>query len=383
MKNSTNQSNKFSIPKIQGSENETRQLPKFHFSKILLSIFLVLNFTIVFSACQKTDKAVLEAYELRITGQVDEAKELLQTIIKEDSTNAMAHFELARILNYIDLRGSKEADEHLNKALKYDSDNVTYAYYNAKNCFLKAYIAAQQGGDNIKDLVNNACNEFLRVLELKADYPEALMYLVEFHGILPEEMGGSKTKAEEYTQQLEKMDKFFGAKARLVMMPEKTDMVKYWKDYISENGEDCKSLKELGVASLYNDDIETSKISFEKAIALDKSQNIRLLDLSRYHMMKVMQNRDLANDELPKSKVYIQQYLDSAPEPIAPLKAYAMGMLVKIEMFSGNQEEGQKLMTAAKELDPYFSRATGIPSLALFEPPNKLDLQFMSFFSPY
>ena len=383
MKNSTNHSNKFRNPKIQGFENETRLLPKFYFFKILLSIFLVLNFSVVFSSCQKTDKAVFEAYELRIQGNVDEAKELLQTIIKEDSTNAMAHFELARILNYVNLRGSKKADTHLNKALKYDSDNVTYAYYNAKNCFLKAYIAAQQGGDNIKGLVNNACDEFLRVLELKADYPEVLMYLVEIYGMLPEDMGGDKIKAEEYTLKLEAFDKFYGAKARLVLMPEGTDMVEYWNNFIEKNGESCHALKALGNVHIFRDDINSAKKAFTKAIALDNSQNIRLLDLARFHMMKVMQKRDLADKELQKAKVYTDQYLSSTPEPIVPLKAYALGMKVKTEMFNGNKEAGEKLMAEAKAIDPYFSRAFGIPSLSIFEAPTQIDHHFKSYFTPF
>ena len=99
--------------------------------------------------------------------------------------------------------------------------------------------------------------------------------------------------------------------------------------------------------------------------------------------MKVMQNRDAAAQELPKAKEYVDQYLSSTPEPILPLKAYALGMLVNMEMFSGNKEAGEKLMKEAKALDPYFFRAFGIPSLAQFEPPTEQDHYFQSFFSPF
>lgn len=347
-------------------------------------IFILLfNSASVFSACTENEKAVIEAYELRISGKVDDAVSLLKNILEADSTNAMAHFELARTLNYMKMMGSKEADLHLKKALEFDPENVVYAYYNAKNCFLKAYMSAQQGGTNLKELVNKSCHEFIHVLELKADYPEALMYLVEFYGMLPEEMGGDKTKAQMYAEKLENMDKFYGAKARLAMLPEETDMVIYWEEYIAKNGEDCKALKELGVANLFNANVDGAKECFEKSIILNKTENVRILDLARYHMMKVMQNRDAAEVELPKAKDYIQKYLASTPEPITPLKAYAIGMLVKIEMFSGKQAEGQKLMQEAKQLDPYFSKATGMPSLALFEAPNIIDHHFQSYFRPY
>ena len=383
MKKSTNHFNRFQSQSLQRLAAKEKPVPKIQFFRTALLIVLMLNISTVFCSCQKTDKAVLEAFELRIDGKTDQAKELLLTILKEDSTNAAAHFELSRTLNYMNLMGSKEADSALKASLKYDPENVGYAYYTAKNCFLKAYIAMQTGGDNVQDLINDVCDEFVKVLEMKPGYPEALMYLVEIYGMLPENMGGDKIKAEEYTRKLEKLDKFYGAKARLVMMPEGTDMVEYWNNYITQNGDNCTVLKELGVANLFNDDIESAKKSFEKAIALDKSQNIRLLDLSRFHMMKVMQNKDAAKEELPKSKEFIEQYLTSTPEPIPPLKAYAIGMLVKTEMFSGNKAEAEKLMEEAKSLDPYFSRAFGIPSLAIFEPPGKMDRHFMSFFSPY
>ncbi len=383
MKNLTNHFKKFQNQLIQKLVNGAKHVVKNHLFRTVLLIVLILNISAVFSSCQESDKAVMEAYELRIGGKVDEAKEMLLNLMEEDSTNAMAHFEFARTLNYMNLMGSDEATNALKLAKEYEPNNVIYAYGYAKNCFLDAYKAMKMGGDNVKESVNKTCNEFVEVLELKPNYPEALMYLVEIYGMLPENMGGDKILAEEYTRKLEKLDEFYGAKARLVMMPEGTDMVEYWKNYITKNGEDCKVLKELGVAYIFSDDIDSAEKQFAKAMAINKAQNIRLLDLARFHMMKVMQNRDAAEEELPKAKVYTEQYLASMPAPIPPLKAYALGMMVKVEMFLGNKAESEKLMEEAKLLDPYFSRAFGIPSLAIFEPPNKEDHHFTSFFSPY
>ncbi len=359
----------------------------FQVNQSSLRMVLLIVFTAVFATAScssdKSDEEVLQAFKLRIEGKTEQAKSALLKIIENNPQNAAAHFELARTLHYMNMRGSEEADEHLKTALEIDPENVVYAYYNAKNCFLKAYVALQTGGENAKDLIGNVCDEFIKVLEMKPDYPEALMYLVEIYGMLPDEIGGDKNKAEQYTKQLEKINKFYGAKARLVMMPEGTNMVEYWENYIAQNGESCDALKELGVAQLFNDEIIGAKECFEKAIAMDKSQNIRLLDLSRYHQMKVMQNRETAEKELPEAKKYIEQYLVTVPEPIPPLKAFAVGMLAKFEMFSGNNAEAEKLMEEAKALDPYFSRASAIPSVALFEPPNKIDQHFSSFFSWY
>jgi tetratricopeptide (TPR) repeat protein len=166
-------------------------------------------------------------------------------------------------------------------------------------------------------------------------------------------------------------------------MPEGTNMIEYWKNYISKNGESPEALNTLAAAALLNDDVETAKESFTKAMDKDKSQNIRLLNLARFHMMKVMQNRDAASEELPKAKAFIEQYLSSKPEPIIPLKAYATGMKVNIERFIGNNAEAEKALNEATALDPHFSRAFGLPSLSQFEPPTKPDHQFVSFFSPF
>jgi hypothetical protein len=52
-------------------------------------------------AGKNPDKEVLKAYELRMNGKVDEAKALLETILAKDSTNAMAHYEMARLKHYM------------------------------------------------------------------------------------------------------------------------------------------------------------------------------------------------------------------------------------------------------------------------------------------
>jgi hypothetical protein len=116
---------------------------------------------------------------------------------------------------------------------------------------------------------------------------------------------------------------------------------------------------------------------------IDPSKNILILDLARYHIMKVMQNKDLVKTELPLAKGFLEAYLKSVPEPVIPLKTYAMGLLVRVNMFLGNQEQAEKLMGEAKALDPYFSRASGVPILLLFDPPEKISHHYFSFFSPF
>lgn len=332
-------------------------------------------------------KEVLKAYELRMNGKVDEAKALLETILVKDSTNAMAHYEMARLKHYmLTGGGGMKIDDILtsiNKAVTYDPKNVTYAYYKAITSFLNAFMAMQTGQGDVKSYVEETCIQFDKVLSLKPDYYEASLYLVEIYGMLPKDMGGDSAKAAAYADKLGKMDSYFGAKAKAALAPENTDLVKYWENLLSGNEKNPDILMEAGKACLYIDDLTNAENYFNKAIKSDPSKNILILDLARYHMMKVMQNKDLAGTELPIAKTFIEKYLKTTPEPVIPLKAYAMGLLMRVEMFLGNQAEAEKLMEEAKSLDPYFSKASGIPTLLLFDPPDKISHHYFSFFSPF
>lgn len=333
------------------------------------------------------NKAVFKAYDLRMSGKVDEAKALLETILAKDSTIAMAHYEMARLKHYMFTGGGGvKIDDILasaNKAVNYDPKNVTYAYYKAITSFLNAFMSMQTGQGEVKSKIAGTCADFEKVLSLKPDYYEASLYLVEINGMLPQDMGGDSAKAAAYADKLGKMDSYFGAKAKAALAPENADMVKFWQDMLAKDEKNADLSMEAGRACIYKDDLAGAESYFDKAMKSDPSENILILDLARYHMYKVMQNKDLAAAELPVAKTYIEKYLQSAPAPVVPMKAYAMGLLMRCEMFLGNQAEAEKLMGEAKSLDPYFSRASGVPTLLLFDPPDQISHHFFSFFSPF
>ena len=66
----------------------------------MLILMMIMAFQLT-GACSsggtKTDKEVQKAFDLRMKGQVDEAKTLLESILAKDSTIAMAHYELGQI----------------------------------------------------------------------------------------------------------------------------------------------------------------------------------------------------------------------------------------------------------------------------------------------
>lgn len=358
--------------------------------KSKLIIFLLLCFiSAIASGGKKPDnKDVMKAYELRMSGKVDEAKALLEQVLAKDSTHAMAHYEMARLNFYLLTGGGEttldEINAHINAAVKYEPGNVIYAYYHAIIAFMNAYMGIETGQeDKVKDNVIEACKRFEKVVSLKPDYCEPMLYLVEIYGQLPKEMGGDSLKAVYYADKLAKTDAFYGARGRAALAPQGTDLEKFWEDQIAAYGRTPELLKQAGIACLFQDNAEQAGKYFAEAMKADPSKNLLMLDLGRYHMMKVMQNRELAAQELPLAQECFEKYLNIKPEPIVPMKAYTLGLMARNAMFSGKQEEGKKLMEEANALDKYFSKAAGSPNRLLFEPPDSVCHHYFSFFSPF
>jgi tetratricopeptide (TPR) repeat protein len=330
---------------------------------------------------------IMKAYNLRMNGKTDEAKAMLEAIIKKDSTNAMAYYELARLQHYMLIgQGNVKLDDIIissNKAAANEPRNVIYAYFRSITCFLNAYISMEQGQEQGKAKIEETCKAFEKVLDLNPGYCEALLYLTEIYGMLPKEVGGDSLKAVDYAKRVKKLDPYFGAKAEALFLSEKSDQVKYWESFLNTNKKNPDLLMEVGKAYLYKDDPSNAEKYFTEARTIDPEKNILILDLARYHLMTTMQNKDLIPTEFPIAKKLVEEYLHSVPEPVLPLRAYSTGLKVLIERFQGNQVEADKLMAEAKSMDPYFSQAMGIPTLLLFDPPDKVCHHYFSFFKPF
>ena len=329
------------------------------------------------------DEKVKSAYNLRIGGEVDEAKTLLDQIIDKDSTNAMAWFELARTQHHMMLGGAGYSPEDIltsvNKAVHYDMDNVIYAYYQANICFLNAYSSKE----NTSDFVSKSCEAFENVLKLKPDYKEAILTLVEIYGLLPIEMGGDKSEAESYASSLDGLDKFYYEKANAILMAEDADKISYWEKISKENPGNARVMEELGKAYIFNDDIENGMMYMEKAAQLNPENYIPQINMARVYVMMLMQNKGDKEKNLELAQNAFKQYLEKNPDEINPLKAYSLGWIAKINGFEGNSEEAKKLSAEAKSLDPYFSRAFGIPPGYLYSSPVDLSDSYSSYFSPF
>ncbi|MBN1779615.1 hypothetical protein JW948_00680 [bacterium] len=336
---------------------------------------------------QVSDKRVQEAYELRMKGQADSARDLLEKILVQDSTNAAAWYELARTTQHIGLGNPRtmftaldEAEKAIEDAVENDPDNIIYLFYKGNIDFTKVYVSMMRQQPGIQDQVKKAVSTYESVLSLKPDYHEAKLFLVELLKMVPPDMGGDSAKAEKYTRELEKADIVSGAKARELMMPEGTDVIAFWEKIKKDRPDNADVNEALGKAYLYHDNIGAATRCFEEAMQMDSGKHILYVDLGRYYMMQAMQNPAKLDSLAPMMIKNLEMYLKTQPEPVNPLKAYVIASLAKINFHMGNQEDGSRLNNEAMALDPNYSRAFGIPGRILFDLPDEIS-HFHAWFS--
>jgi tetratricopeptide (TPR) repeat protein len=234
-----------------------------------------------------------------------------------------------------------------------------------------------------KENVAKLCGAFESALKLKPDYRQAMLYLVEIYGALPEDKGGDKSKAEQYAKKLEGIDKVFGAKARSILLPGEANRVDYWQNVLKDNEGNADVLEELGKAYLGIDDVNDAVLCFEKAVKINPEKTLLFMDLSIYHTWSAMgagNDSELHQRAITSGDAAVKRYLDS--KPILPMRAYALGVQYKYKHHSGHKEQADELLKRAEALDPYFSKATGAPNPDLFIPPDEISHNHRYLFRP-
>ncbi|MCD4737607.1 MAG: hypothetical protein K8R53_16320, partial [Bacteroidales bacterium] len=329
------------------------------FANLVLLITLTLSLMYSCNAQQK-ESVVIQAYDLRINGHADSAQILLQQFTTENPENAQAWYELCRTTQQLGKSNPRKIKESLdeayrciNKAVEIEPNNALYLSYKGKTETLQFYIGLQMGDENAAAYLEKFEETFNSVYQLDPSYTEDKLTLVEFFGGLPPNMGGNTEKAEKYAAELEASAVIAGAKARELLMPEDADYVAFWAEIVDENPENADALQALGRVYLFMEDIDSGKKYYQQAIDLDPSKNALYLDLGRYYMMGAMRDPEVLDSVAPMIEEQFNRYLNSKPEPIGPMKAWAYNTLAMINSRLGNQEEADKYKEMATELDPF------------------------------
>jgi tetratricopeptide (TPR) repeat protein len=331
--------------------------------------------------------AVLEAYEMRINGNAEKAEAMLSELIKNDSTDALACFELARTKQHLFLGGKEipwaDVVRLSKRAAVNDPGNEVYAFYYAYTSYFNALVSMMQQSPDVPEKITHACDAFRSVLELDPDCHEARLYLTDIYGMLPEEMGGNKEKAMDCVNEMNDRNMLFGAMASARLLPDTANQVIYWQKVGKEAGMNATVLEELGRAYLMKSDTENGTKYFVEAILADKSRRYLYMRLARYHLMGSQQDPGNKDMHLEKAMQMVNNYLISVPALIPPQVAYANGFMSLIRMLAGDDKGRNEYQELAASLDPFYSRATGMPSEMLYCRPGEVKIQYESFFNPF
>src|SRR4030042_916807 len=390
------------ITEIQKRNKSCHDLLKSSWSKFCsskvkhcLCFMMVIGFIMPsICSCEDDDNvagtSVPEAYELRISGKADQAEEMLNDLLKSDSTDALAHFELARTKQHLFLGGTQFTSEEWEEvvgssrqAARHDPDNEIFAFYHAYTAFFDAYISMMMQKPDAGEKVTLTCDAFQDVLNLDPDCYEAMLYLVDIYAYLPEEMGGDRGKASLIASDLNQTDKEFGPLAYARLLPDTANLVLYWENVQKETGNNAQVLEELGRAYLLNSDTENGTKFFLDAINEDTTKRYLYMHLVRYHLLSSQQTPDAREEHLTEAEELENTYLQSSPDLTPPSKAYAYGMLAMIKMFSGDNQAGSEYQATAASIDPYYSKAMSIPSEILYCRRDEVKIHYNSFFMPF
>jgi tetratricopeptide (TPR) repeat protein len=326
-------------------------------------------------ACQENTKAksndanrvsiAVQAFELRMSGRVKQATELLEKEVAANPQNAAALFELGRdyfytMMDSVERTGGtleqkqkamkdklRSAQKAIEKAIKTDPDNARYHYWagviGMYNLVYDAHFIWTMPAMPFDS--RNMMASYEKAIDLKPDFHQARLTLMGCYDRLPWYCGGNKSKAEQQAKKLEQMDPVYGAKARCEIRPEKTpeEKIAIWEKVAVKlpNNADVHE----GLAAVYMNANKTDKalIHIDKALELDVSRKMILLDLARYYAVK---------KEYGDAEKAIRRFTDVEPKPLVALQACALRQLAGIKERQGNNSEAQTLKKKANELDP-------------------------------
>jgi tetratricopeptide (TPR) repeat protein len=220
---------------------------------------------------------------------------------------------------------------------------------------------------------------FESLLEWKPDYHAARLHLVDIYNHIPENLGGNPEKAKMHARELLKYDTVWAARAKAILLPEKEGLLDFWLGYKERHGNDPMMWQELGRAYLAAAEVENAECCFRKAMAVDQHKCILLVDLARYHISRLQQDRVSAAQHMAAAEGFLLEYIQT--DPVNPHKAWCYAKLSWLKDLAGEGEEGARLLEMARQLDMRFSREESPPSMLLFIPLGEVYPEFESYFN--
>ena len=340
--------------------------------KALLVLIGVMGFCVptAFAADAAQTGIAQEAFDLRLSGKVDEAVQRLEAGLAADSTQAALFYELSRArLFLMDFKGMQEAVE---KAVALAPDSADYHHFAGQCCAYSLIDAAHHNQqEQIRRFAERAIEELEAALRCDPDHHEARYTLVQMTMAMAGDMGWETKTAEEHARILEEKDPVMGARARASILPA-GERAGLWEKVIREHPDQWNAWYESGAGlidawSATQDGAPgtADKAMLDRAaVCIDKA--LEMNPRRSYILLRLVTAFAMARD-WDRATAITQRYLTLDP-PVA-LKAFATARLGQIKLQSGDSAGGKDLMSKAMEMDPHLWRGFMPPPEEIFTRP--------------
>ena len=321
---------------------------------LVLVCFLGLDVSAACAAAGTPTAIAREAFDLRLSGKVDEAVERLETGLAADSTQAVLHYELSRAKMFLmDFEGMQASIE---RAVALAPDNADYHYFAGLASAYSLINAAHKGQkEQMERFAAMDLDELEAALRCNPDHHDARCLLVQQIVSLAAETGVDQNRAEEHTRILEAKDPVMGAKARANLVP-KDQRADLWETMVREHPDQWSAWYEGGAGFI--DEGKLDRACIEKALEMNPQRDYILLRLGTAFAMA---------EDWGRAEGMTRRYL--ALDPPVPLMAWATARLGQIKQQSGDPASGIELMNKAMAMDPHLWRGFMPPPEAIFTLP--------------
>lgn len=302
-----------------------------------------------------------QAFEMRLTGQVDEAKTLLEKAVRDDPKDAKAWFELARTCWHQwpvthDFSGPAKA---IDKACNLEPNNARFwqwaGYCHMYNSITKAH--KPQAWLGIPGEMTKSAKCFETTLALDPNNCESRYMLYCLYHNNPWFLGGNKKKAAKVLEPLTKINPAYAAviKADDIDYEKQQDRLTFLTPVLSSNPNEVSVVEAVSKIYQYLGDLDKAEVYARKALTLNTHNHTQVIDLARAWQRQ--------ENGLPRAEAWLKSYLQQDGLPNG-LRAYALGVLANLYEKQGRIELAKNTRDTAKELDAYSDKTS----------PEQLDL---------
>lgn len=314
-----------------------------NFLLLFLILLLLTPFLIEAQTNNDTDRGI-QLFEAK---KFLEAKKFFESYTKNNQNSPIAPYYLGRI--FLREGNYEKSIDWFKKAVKLDEKNSDYHLWLGR-----AYgIKAQKAGLLKKvSAAKSVKKEFERAVELNPENIDARFGLLQFYVMAPGIMGGSKDKAGEQAEEINKRNAHQGhlAYGLIHMVKEEYDLaVKEYKAAIETKPDDYRVYYQLGYLYARQKDFNKASEIFENLLQSHPEQIASYFHLGQLAVM--------SGKNLDKGEEYLQKYLKTEPSEERPSFAFTHLLLGHIYKMQQKKDMAKREYEKALELDSDFKQA--------------------------